>query len=102
MAQPPALLRPQGTRILRDSGDAREIPVAQVTAEFFRLIGLQPSIGRAFTREEDQPGHDIVALLSNNFWHREFAASPGVLGQTISLNDRQVTVRSEEHTSELQ
>jgi putative ABC transport system permease protein len=81
-----------GTRILRDGGGGREIPVAQVTAGFFRLIGLQPSIGRVFTREEDEPGHDIVALLGNNFWHREFAASPGVLGQTISLNDRQVTV----------
>lgn len=79
-------------RILRDTGGAREIPVALVSADFFPLIGVSPSIGRLFTHEEDEPDRDNVALLDNGFWHREFAASPGVLGQSISLDNRQFTV----------
>ncbi len=80
------------TRTLRDSGGVREIPVAQVSADFFRLIGVQPSLGRVFAREEDQDGRDTVAVLDNAFWRRELGGNHGVLGQTISLNGRQMTV----------
>jgi putative ABC transport system permease protein len=79
-------------KVLRDAEGAREIPAALVSAEFLPLIGVNPSIGRLFTREEDEPDRDNVALLDNGFWHREFAGSPGVLGQTISLDNRQFTV----------
>ena len=80
------------TRTLRNTDGSEEIPVAQVSADFFPLIGLQPYIGRAFTRDEDRDGRDAVALLDHSFWHRHFAAGPGVLGQAISLNGRQFTV----------
>ncbi len=79
-------------RVLRDPSGAREIPVALVSADFFPLLGVRPSLGRLFTRQEDQPDRDNVALLDNAFWRRQFAASPAVLGQTVSLDNRQFTV----------
>ena len=79
-------------RVLRDADGAREIPVALVSADFLPLIGVNPSIGRLFTREEDEPDRDNVALLDNGFWHREFAGSPGVLGHSINIDNRQFTV----------
>ncbi len=80
------------TAILRDTGGAREIPYAMVTADFFPLTGVRPALGRLFINAEAQDGRDGVALLDNGFWRREFAASPGVLGQTINFKDRQFTV----------
>ena len=77
--------------IFRGADGAREIPYARVSADFLPLIGVQPTLGRLFTREEDQEGKDNVALLDNGFWHREFAGDPGVLGQAINLNNRQYT-----------
>jgi putative ABC transport system permease protein len=79
-------------RVLRDADGAREIPVALVSAEFLPLIGVNPALGRLFTREEDEPDRDNVALLDNGFWHREFAASRGALGQSVSIDGRQYTV----------
>ena len=79
-------------KILRDAVGAHEIPAALVSAEFFPLIGVNPTLGRLFTRQEDEPDRDNVALLDNRFWRREFAANPGVLGQTISLDNRPFTV----------
>ncbi len=79
-------------RILRQPGGAREIPVAHVSADFFRLIGARPALGRIFTPDEDRPGSDSVALLEDGFWRREFGGSPSVLGQTIMLEDRHFTV----------
>jgi putative ABC transport system permease protein len=63
-----------------------------VSADFFPLIGAQPSTGRLFTREDEREGRDDIALLDNGLWHREFAASPSVLGQTVNLNNRQFTI----------
>jgi len=78
--------------ILRGLGDAREIPIAQVSAGFFPMIGVLPALGRLFTRDEDQDGRDSVALLDHGFWQREFGGSPKVLGQTIVLGERPVTI----------
>ena len=82
----------KSSMILRDSIGAREISSAMVTADFFPLIGVQPSIGRLFTREDEREGSDGIAVLDNGFWRREFAASPAVLGQTINVNNRLFTI----------
>jgi putative ABC transport system permease protein len=80
------------TAILRDSSGAREIPYAMVTADFFPMMGVRPTLGRTFTREDGKEGHDNVVLLDHGFWRREFGASPGVLGQVINFKERQFTI----------
>ncbi len=57
----------------------------QVSADFFRLFGARVFRGRTFTREEDLPQGEHVAVLSNGFWQRRFAADPNIIGKTISL-----------------
>ena len=51
--------------------------VWRVTAGFFPLMGVQPSLGRAFTAQEDLPGAPHTALVSDSLWRRAFAAGPG-------------------------
>lgn len=64
----------------------------QMTDPMFRLLGVDPIIGRTFTDGEDQPGREHVAVLSNRLWHRRFGANPNVIGQQITLDGESFTV----------
>jgi putative ABC transport system permease protein len=80
------------TKNVRIAGDWLELRTASVSSGFFDLIGVRPEIGRLFTREEDQRGRDTVALIDDAVWRREFGRDPGVLGKTIVLGDRRLTI----------
>jgi len=41
---------------------------ARVTASFFPLLGVSPSLGRTFSEEENQMGQTPVVVVSNRFW----------------------------------
>jgi predicted permease len=65
---------------------------ASVSADFARVLGIEPVIGRMFTAEEDRPQGPNVALISMSVWHERFGGRNDVLGQTIRLNSRQFTI----------
>lgn len=52
----------------------------QVSADYFRLFGTPLVRGRGFSAEEDRPGGDKVAVISQGLWARRFGSDPGVLG----------------------
>ncbi len=55
----------------------------------FPLFGLQPSLGRLFTAEDDgTPGAHPYAVLSYNYWSRRFANDPGVLGRSVHIGGK--------------
>jgi putative ABC transport system permease protein len=59
---------------------------AEVTAGFFAMLGIGPQLGRVFSTDEDRPGAQRVALLSDGFWRKHFAADSQVVGRAITLN----------------
>jgi putative ABC transport system permease protein len=65
---------------------AEQIPVMQVSADFFRLCGTPPLYGRTFTRADDLPGAPKVAVLAYSFWLRRFGGDPAAIGRRIKLN----------------
>jgi putative ABC transport system permease protein len=69
-----------------------QVQGATVTAGFFTTLDVRPLIGRAFAPGEDQPAAAPLAVLGENIWRRRFAASPGVLGQTMLVNGTPHTV----------
>src|SRR5438128_7319849 len=58
-----------------------------VSANFFSLLGIRFALGRSFLPEEDQPGHNHVAILSHRVWRQRFGADREIIGRTIRLND---------------
>ncbi|HVH86135.1 MAG TPA: ABC transporter permease, partial [Terriglobales bacterium] len=58
----------------------------QVTAEYFNTFGVPPLMGRFFTREEDAPGPNSVALINENLWRTRFHADPAIVGRSIRVN----------------
>jgi len=65
---------------------------ADVSANFFSLLGTQPALGRSFSPKEDAPGAHGVMILSDGFWRRRFGANPGVLGKSLRLDNAEYTV----------
>jgi putative ABC transport system permease protein len=58
-----------------------------VSANYFRVLGVEPALGRDFRPDEDRvEGRDAVVILSHNFWAGQFGRSRSVLGSRIRLN----------------
>ena len=69
-----------------ENGDPERVQGARVTASYFEVFGIQPSLGRVFTAAEDAPGQAKVAVLSERVFTRRFGADPAVVGRTIQLS----------------
>ena len=64
---------------------ASSVRQARVSAGYFRVLGIQPLVGREFTTDEDRPGGPAVAVLSHRLWQRVFHGDRGAIGQSILL-----------------
>lgn len=64
-----------------------------VSGNYFRVLGVEPRLGRGFREDEDQvPGRDAVVVLGRNFWKHSFGSDPSVLGRRVRLNGTDFTV----------
>ncbi len=64
-----------------------------VTGNYFSLAGVASALGRVFTDDDNRvpQGHPLV-VLSYDFWRNRFGADPAVVGRTLLVNDRPLTV----------
>ncbi len=73
-------------------------PIVSVRQQFasgeaFEMLRVSPAMGRLFSRDDDRvPGIPRIAVLSFDYWRRQFNRDPGVVGQTITLNGRQFQI----------
>jgi len=79
---------------LSGNGEPKTMFCAMVTTNFFATLGVSPILGRNFVAGEDLPEGQgpTVALLSYNFWRRDFSADPSVVGRVLRLDGKPVTV----------
>ncbi|HET9270338.1 MAG TPA: ABC transporter permease, partial [Vicinamibacterales bacterium] len=81
-----------GAMTLTGTGEPRRIPVGVVSYGVLPALGVQPQLGRTFTREEDAPERNFVVLLADGLWRRQFGADPNVVGRRIVLDREAFTV----------
>ena len=72
---------------LTEGAEPELVPVARVSAEFFRLFRAPIVSGRAFTASDDRPGAALVAVLSHALWIRRYQHDPSAIGRRISLGN---------------
>jgi putative ABC transport system permease protein len=60
--------------------------------DMLRTLGVQPALGRDFTKDDDTPATNGTVLLSWGLWKRRFGGNSAILGQTIELDSRPFTV----------
>ena len=63
-----------------------------VAADYFKVMGVAPMLGRSFTGDDDKPGANPVTILSHGFWQSQFAGDQNIIGKTIILDDRAFSV----------
>jgi putative ABC transport system permease protein len=63
-----------------------------VSADYFRVLGVSPRIGRSFVDADDHPGVPRVVIMSDRFWKSRFAGDPSIIGRTLRLDDEQYSV----------
>jgi putative ABC transport system permease protein len=73
------------------AGEAEELRGARVSAEFFRVLGVDPMLGRGFAEGEDR-GEASVVVIGERLWRDRFEADPRVLGRTIRLSGRDYSI----------
>jgi putative ABC transport system permease protein len=77
---------------LTGNGVAERVEAYQVTADFFRLAGVAPQMGRAIGASDFANGVAPVVVLSHGFWERHLGSDANVLGKTLLLDGRKFTV----------
>ncbi len=77
---------------ITDGGEPEPVRGCVASADLFPVLGAQAAIGRVFTAEEDRPGGGQVVLLSDGLWRRRYGADRGIIGRTVSFDEKPVTV----------
>lgn len=67
------------------TGQPEYLQAAMVSGRFFELLGTQPAYGRVIQESDDVAGN-LVAVISDGLWHRQFGGDPAVLGSDILLD----------------
>lgn len=82
-----------GPLALTSNDEPVRVAVTYCTPEYFTLLGVRTSLGRVFHQGEDRVGSaDSVVVLSYGFWQRQFSGARDIVGRTIHLNERPLTV----------
>ncbi|HEV2387016.1 MAG TPA: ABC transporter permease [Candidatus Acidoferrales bacterium] len=69
-----------------------QVTDAVVSEGFFEAFGAQPLLGRTFNPADEQVAQPQVVVLSEGLWRRRFGADPGLVGKTVSLGGKGITV----------
>ncbi len=65
---------------------------SNVTADFFATLGTSPRLGRDFLPQDDRPGADPAAIVSDRLWRTRFGGDPALVGRPLTLDGRSVVV----------
>jgi putative ABC transport system permease protein len=80
------------TMSLTGEGRPELIPGAQVSANFFDVLGVHPRFGRSFLDREDHYGQHQVVILADSIWRRGFGGDPSIVGRKITLGGTPYTI----------
>jgi putative ABC transport system permease protein len=77
---------------LTGDGDPEQIAAADVSGEFFQVLGTPALIGRTLLPEDDANEKRTTLLLSHDFWQRRFGGDRNVIGRVLHLDGLPLTV----------
>ncbi len=73
--------------------EAERVYGTMVSGSYFPTLGTRPALGRLLNDQDDVTyGAHPVAVISHKLWERRFGSDPGVVGQTVLLNNHQFSI----------
>ena len=82
---------PRSVTLTAARGSER-VSAAEVTGEFFDVLGVAPAQGRALGPADEAPEAAPAVVLGHGFWQRRFGGDPAAIGQTLTINDTPTTI----------
>lgn len=76
---------------LTGTGEAQHLNGAEISSNFFQVLGVSPMLGRDLLWDEEKPGHRAV-MLSYALWQSRFGSDPQIAGKPITLDGQQHTI----------
>ena len=76
---------------LSGGGTADRVVGEVVTANYFSVLGVRPTLGRGFVSQEDRVTSPVV-IFSHALWRRDFASDPSILGHAVRINNHSYTI----------
>ena len=80
------------SRAAGEKGRPEQVMVMGVTPSFFTVARAQAALGRTFTAEEGELGHEDKVILSHAYWQEHYAGDPGAIGRQLRLDGRPYTI----------
>ena len=77
---------------LAGGGEPERVSGVRVSASFFDVLGVKPSLGRTFLPDEETPGKHQVVVIGDGLWRSRYGADPGLVGKTIKVDSAEFTV----------
>ncbi len=74
------------------NGDPRRYEGTCATPDLFRILGIEPALGRNFQAADDRPGAEKVAIISDGLWQRDFDGARDIVGRVVRLNGAPATI----------
>ena len=81
-----------GDNLMKGRGEPERLSGVPVSGNFFEVLGVQPQLGRTFSKEETLWNGPKAVLLSHQLWQRRFASDPSIVGTALILNEDPHTV----------
>ena len=80
------------TFTLAGNGEPKSVFAIQAMPNFFATLGVKPALGRGFVDGEDVSDGPHVVMLTYGYWRSDFGGDPDVIGRTITLDNKPVTI----------
>jgi len=77
---------------ITESNRPESVTGIKTSIDLLPMFGIQPLLGRLFTPDEMEPGHDQVVVIGHRLWLERYGADPMILGKTIDLDQRRYTI----------
>ena len=79
----------RGFSVVMTGADQPEnLGARMVAGDYFKVMGVNPLMGRSFTTDDEKPGANPVVVISHTFWQNRFAGDKEIVGKAITLDDR--------------
>jgi putative ABC transport system permease protein len=77
---------------LQQSNTPERLRGGFVSADFFRVLGVNPILGRTFAAGDDQASAQKTVVIGEGLWKTQLGANPNILGSNLRLNGEVYTV----------
>jgi predicted permease len=77
---------------LLNQGEPDRVDTGVVSANFFDMLGITPTLGRSFVDTDDDLGAEAVLILSHAYWQQKFGGDESVVGRVLEMNNKPHTV----------